>query len=129
MRLCNCTYGAPRATSNFQSALTKARPNDIPFPPPVYEERRQVRIVIGIGIYSSMDQPPMDSRRKGGALARRDEHRACIRVHRCARFTGRWCNRRCNRHPVRVAPCIYNGLSNAEHVLGDRILMLREFRR
>lgn len=129
--LCNCTYDAPRTASNFQSALAKARPNDShpSLLPPVYEERRQVRIVIGIGIYPSMDQPPMDSRRKGGPLARGDEHRARIRVHRCARFTGRRCNRRCNRHPMRVVSCTYNGLSNAEHVLGDRILMLREFRR
>lgn len=52
--------------SNFQSTFAKARPNDRPS---LREERRQVhQIVIDVGIYLSMDQPPRNERDIAGVV-------------------------------------------------------------
>lgn len=65
--------------SNFQSALAKARPNDRLG---LQEERRQVRIVIDVGIYLSMDQPPIVGG-NGGPFTRGMRSIARARSHTC----------------------------------------------
>jgi len=87
------------------------------------EERRQVRIVIDIRIYPSMDQPPIAGGKATGRGMRSIAKAHTITcVYRCARFT-RGCNRRCNRHPTRVAPCVHTRDCLMRNMLsGDRIL-------